>query len=95
MFFGDYYVVNVEYDPETNLTKRIQICDGRCDHLGPAYWISREEAFAVIEDCYTLELPLQENQRVIQRQLVRVVELNGKKYLRTDGAAIASDYLGL
>ncbi len=91
MFLGDFYIVDYEYDMNTGLAKRILICEGRGTCTSPAFWVTREQVIGLIEDRYTAELLPPEGQKVYARRIVRLVEVSGKKYLRTDGAAVAAD----
>jgi hypothetical protein len=93
MLFGDFYIVEIQYDPQTGLASFIKICEpcGSCP--GPGFWASRAQIIQLIGDGYTVE-PLPEDSHMLPpRQLVRIVALDGKTYLRTDGAALPADRL--
>ncbi len=92
MFLGDFYIVDYEYDLNAGLAKRILICEGRGTCTSPAFWVAREQVIGLIEDRYTAELLPPEGVKIYPRRMVQIVEIEGKKYLRTDGAAIAADF---
>ncbi len=92
MFLGDFYIVDYEYHMDTGLAKRILICEGRGTCTSPAFWVTREQVVGLIEDRYTAELLPPEGAKIYRRRMVQLIEVKGKKYLRTDGAAIAADY---
>ncbi len=92
MYPGDFYIVDITYDCETGLGKDFSICVGRLDCLGPSFLVTREELIFLIEDGSTVELIPPENERGRRRIRVKVVELDGIKYLRTDGESISADF---
>ncbi len=93
MFLGDFYIVDYEHDMDTGLAKRILICEGRGTCTSPAFWVARDQVIGLIEDRYTAELLPPKGAKIYPRRMVQLVEVEGEKYLRTDGAAIPADYL--
>ncbi len=91
MFLGDFYIKEIEYNQETNLAKKFLICGGLINSLGTAFWITRDQLIEVIEDHNTVEL-LPENEWVHQRRLVKVISVDGRNYLRTDGITAEEDF---
>lgn len=93
MLFGDFYLMDVKYDAQTGLASELLICEPRNFLPGSHFWVSREAVISLIEDGYHLELFPPENQTVLQRWFVRVVNVGGKNYLRADREAIPEDHL--
>ena len=93
MLFGDFYFSEVKIDPETRMAVQFRICEPyRCEP-GLYFWASREEIFQLIADGYTVEPLPEEGPPPARRKILRAVEMDGKTYLRTDGAALPGDWL--
>ncbi len=93
MLLGDFYIVDVEYDPNTGLACRIKICEPVDARPGPAFWASREQIIQLIDDGYTVE-PLPDNEALVPyRKLIRLIYVGGQVFMRTDETALPADKL--
>ncbi len=93
MLSGDFYIIDYKYDAEAGLARELKISELDGLRPGPAFWLSREQIIGAIEDGFTVESLPRVFQMLLKRLLIRVVEVNGQKYLRADGAAIAADWI--
>ncbi len=93
MLPGDFYIVDVKYDPETELAREIKVSEPFNFRPGPAFWVDREQVIGMIEDGFLVESLPPVFRMLLKRLLIKVVEVNGKKYLRADGAPIPADFI--
>jgi hypothetical protein len=95
MFSGDFYILDVKYDPDTELAKELKISEPYGLRPGPSFWVGRDQVIGAIEDGFMVELLPPLFRMILKRLFLKVVEVNGKKYLRADGASVARDWVGL
>ncbi len=93
MLPGDFYIVDVKYDPETELARELKVSEPFNFRPGPACWVDREQVIGMIEDGFLVESLPTIFRMLLKRLLIKVVEVNGKKYLRTDSARIPADFI--
>ncbi len=93
MLFGDFYILDVRYDPATGLAKDVRISG--TDGARPIcpFWTVREKVIDLIEDGYYVEMLPPDCDAVSKRVIVRVVNINGTKYLRMDDIRAPTDML--
>ncbi len=93
MLPGDFYIVDVRYDPETELARELKVSEPFNFRPGPAFWVDREQVIGMIEDGFLVEFLPPAFRMLLKRLLIKVVEVNGKKYLRADSARIPADFI--
>ncbi len=93
MLSGDFYILDVKYDPETSLAKELKVSETYGLLPGPSFWINREQVIGMIEDGFLVEALPDVFRMLLKRLLVNVVEVNGKKYLRADDSHIPTDFI--
>ncbi len=93
MLFGDFYILDVKYDPSTGLAKDVRISGTDGARPTCPFWTIREKVIELIEDGYYVEMLPSDCDAVSKRVIVKVVNINGTKYLRMDGKRAAADML--
>ncbi len=91
MLFGDFYILEVKYDTATGLVKDVRISG--TDGARPIcpFWTVREKIIELIEDGYYVEILPPDCDAISKREIVRVVNIGGHKYLRMDGKRVPED----
>ncbi len=93
MLFGDFYILDVKYDPATGLAKDVRISGTDGARPTCPFWTVREKVIELIEDGYFVEMLPPDCDAISKRVIVKVVDIAGKKYLRMDGKPVAADLL--
>jgi len=93
VLLGDFYIVDVKYGTEDELVKELKICEPFRFRPGASFWVSRDQVISLIEDGYFVELLPPDDPLIFRRWIIKLVEVDGKKYLRSDGSPVAADWL--
>lgn len=93
MLLGDFYYAEIEYDPQSHMATRLNICEPFECSPGTFFWASRAQVIDLIQDGYTIEPMPNTGPPPQERQLVRLVKLDGQVYLRTDHSPLPADRL--
>ncbi len=91
MLFGDFYILEVKYDPKTGLAKDMRISGTDGSRPTCPFWTIREKIIELIEDGYFVEMLPPDCDAISKRVIVKVVDIAGNKYLRMDEKKLAAD----
>ncbi len=90
---GDFYIIEIKYGVEEEQVSELKICEPFRFRPGASFWVSREQVISLIEDGYFVELLPPEDPLAFKRWIIKIVEVEGRKYLRIDGLPVAGDWL--